>query len=69
MQASGNKPNTILSDFELAAINSVSATFPNVDISGCFNHLCSYIWKIDSITGLAGALQLMTIKSLPFRYE
>ena len=43
--AAGNEVNTILCDFELAAINSALATFPNGDISGCFFHLCSNVWK------------------------
>ena len=45
MLATGNEPNKILCEFELAAINSASATCPNADISGCFCHLCSNIWK------------------------
>ena len=43
--ADGNEPNTILCDFEPAAINSASETFPNVNICSCFFHLCSTIWK------------------------
>ena len=50
--AAGNEPNTILCDFELAAINSASATFPNAYISGCFFHLCSNIWKKIQSLGL-----------------
>ena len=50
--AAGNEPNTILCDFELAAINSASATFPNADLSGCFFHLCSNIWKKIQSLGL-----------------
>ena len=50
--AAGNEPNTILCDFELATTNSASATFPNADISGCFFHLCSNIWKKIQSLGL-----------------
>ena len=50
--AAGNEPNTIFCDFDYAAINSASATFPNADISGCFFHLCSNIWKKIQSTGL-----------------
>ena len=40
-----NEPNAVLCNFELAEINSASATLPNADISGCFFHLYSNIWK------------------------
>lgn len=41
----GYAPMTILFDFEMAAINAARQVFPNADISGCFFHLASNIWK------------------------
>ena len=45
VQECGNRgialaPQTIHVDFELAVINSVRNTFPNVTVVGCFYHLC-----------------------------
>ena len=48
----GNETNTILRDFELAAINSISANSPNADVSGCFFNLCLNIWKKIQSLGL-----------------
>ena len=50
--AAENNPSTIMFDFELAAINAVSETFPDADISGCFFHLTSTVWKKIQALGL-----------------
>ena len=50
--AAGNNPSTILFDFELAPINAASETFPDADISGCFFHLTSNVWKKIQALGL-----------------
>ena len=71
MRAAGNEPYL---DFELDSINSASATFPNMDISGCFFHLCSNIWKKIQSLGLQVhynndqefALRLRMIPALAF---
>lgn len=47
-----NVPSTILFDFELAAINAVLGVFPNAEISGCFFHLSSNVWKKIQSIGL-----------------
>lgn len=52
LQAVGNHPSTMLFDFEAAAINAFSGVFPGTDISGCFFHLCSNIWKRIQASGL-----------------
>ena len=52
MWSAGSKPNTILFDFELAEINSPSAMFRNMDISGCIFHLCLNVWKKIRTLGL-----------------
>ena len=41
----GTAPETIMFDFERAAINSALHFFPNVTITGCFFHLTSNLWK------------------------
>ena len=43
--AYGNGPGDILIDFEHSTINAISTQNPNIDIKGCFYHLCSNIWK------------------------
>ena len=48
----GYTPTTILFDFELATINAARQVFPNADISGCFFHLSSNIWKKIQSIGL-----------------
>jgi len=45
LQGVQNIPNTILFDFELAAVNAAANIFPNSDINGCFFHLTSNVWK------------------------
>lgn len=43
-------PKTILIDFEKAAMNAMSAAFPNARITGCYFHLCqSVIRKVNEI--------------------
>ena len=41
----GNGPTSILVDFEKAAINALTAQIPQTDVSGCFYHLSSNVWK------------------------
>ncbi|XP_066914227.1 uncharacterized protein [Clytia hemisphaerica] len=41
----GTAPDTILFDFERAAINVALRSFPNVVVNGCFFHLTSNVWK------------------------
>ena len=41
-----------LLDFEMAAINSVQAAFPNCSISGCFFHLCRCVLRNVASLGL-----------------
>ena len=38
-------PLSIMTDFELAAINSVNTTYPNSDPSGCLFHLSKNIYN------------------------
>ena len=40
-----NDPHGFLVDFELAAINSIRHLLPGSQVSGCFFHLCSNLWK------------------------
>ena len=72
--AAGNNPSTILFDFEIAAINAASETFPDADTSGCFFHLKSNVWKKIQALGLQDhynyddqfALHLRMITALAF---
>ena len=41
----GNGPSTMVFDFEKAAINAAENVFENVEVSCCFFHLSSNIWK------------------------
>ena len=44
------QPQSIMVDFEKAAINSLQETFPNTDLSGCFYHLSQNVYrKVQSI--------------------
>ena len=43
--AVGNGPEGILVDFEAAAINAFRNILPGAQISGCYFHLCSNLWK------------------------
>ena len=38
-------PQSFLTDFEVAARNSARRAFPDVQIAGCFFHLCQSIWR------------------------
>ena len=50
--AVGNPPLTFLADFEIVAINAVTAVFPETKITCCFFHLTSNIWKRIQAFGL-----------------
>ena len=41
----GLSPRTILTDFEVASRNSILASFPGVQLGGCFFHLGQIIWR------------------------
>ena len=47
-----HSPQDIMTDFEIAAINAVAATFEGTEIKGCFFHLCSNLWKRIQRSGL-----------------
>ena len=72
--AYGNGPDDILIDFERSVINAISIQNPNIDIKGCFYHLCSNIWKHIQNFGLQErykgdaefALQIRMIAALAF---
>ena len=38
-------PHSITMDFELVAINAMSAAFPNIEIAGCFFHFCQASYR------------------------
>lgn len=38
-------PESIMMDFEKAAMNAVKSEFPNTSINGCFFHLSQCIWR------------------------
>lgn len=48
----GNIPEDILCDFERAAMNGITNNQPQVDIKGCFYHLCANVWKHIQSLGL-----------------
>ena len=41
-----------MTDFEIAAINAVAATFEGTEMKGCFFYLCSNLWKRIQRSGL-----------------
>lgn len=49
----GTVPNTVIVDFELAAINSFRHLFPQCTITGCFFHLGQSIWRHVQREGLS----------------
>ncbi|KAK3086401.1 hypothetical protein FSP39_017917 [Pinctada imbricata] len=46
------RPQTMFLDFEIAAHNAARATFPGIQIRGCFFHYTQCIWKKAQSTGL-----------------
>ena len=48
----GNRPFTMMFDFEKAAISSAENVFENVEVNCCFFHLSSNIWKQIQNNGL-----------------
>ena len=48
----GNGPDGFLVDFETAAINAIQNVLQQTDISGCFFHLSSNLWKHIQRAGL-----------------
>ena len=68
----GNGPNDVLVDFERSAINALQNR--EIEVKGCFFHLCSNIWKHVQNLGLAQrynheeefALHLKMISALAF---
>ena len=48
----GNDPDGFLVDFETAMINAIRNVLPQTDISGCFFHLLSNLWKHIQRAGL-----------------
>ena len=44
-QNHGNGPHDVSTDFERSAINALLNQNPNLDVKGCFFHLCSCVWK------------------------
>ncbi|CAF0916621.1 unnamed protein product [Brachionus calyciflorus] len=68
------KPDTVVSDFESAAINAFSKKFPEAEIKGCHFHFTQAIWKNIRSIGLTNDFKnkreisewLNYFKSLPF---
>ena len=48
----GHAPTDMLFDFEQAAFNAARATFPGIEVKGCFFHLCQNIWSRVQKNGL-----------------
>ena len=72
--SNGNDLDGFLVDFETAAINAIRNILPQTDISGCFFHLSSNLWKHIQRAGLQErymndlkfGLQLCRIAALAF---
>ena len=72
--SNGNDPDGFLVDFETAAINAIRNVLPQTDISDCFFHLSSNLWKHIQRAGLQKrymndpqfGLQLRMIAALAF---
>ncbi|PKY59054.1 hypothetical protein RhiirA4_481494 [Rhizophagus irregularis] len=47
------KPQSIITDFELAAINVLHSKFPDINNKGCYFHLCQNGWRQIQRCGLA----------------
>ena len=47
-------PKRVITDFELAAINSFRKIFPRTEVKGCFFHFAQAIWRKIQDLGLAG---------------
>lgn len=46
-------PNSVMMDYEKAAMNAVKCEFPNVIINGCFFHLSQCVWRHIQEIGLS----------------
>jgi len=51
--ASPLRPERIIIDFELGVINVINRVFNEVQIQGCFFHLCQPVWRQIQQLGLA----------------
>jgi hypothetical protein len=47
-------PRICITDFELGLQSAIRNTWPNVQLQGCFFHLCQGIWRKTQEVGLAG---------------
>ena len=45
-------PETVLVDFELAALNTVRVTFPDTELQGCLYHLSQCVYRLVQDAGL-----------------
>jgi transposase-like protein len=39
------RPESIVSDFEISAMNAINEVFPNAQITGCMFYLAQNLWK------------------------
>lgn len=46
------KPDYIITDFEIGAINAATKYFPDAIMHGCFFHLCQSVWRHVQNVGL-----------------
>lgn len=46
-------PNSVMMDYEKAAMNAIKCEFPNVIINGCFFHLSQCVWRHIQEIGLS----------------
>ena len=63
----GNSPDGILVDFERSAISALHNVNQQLEIKGCFYHLCSNVWK--HIQNLGIKCATIKIRSLPCTLE
>src|SRR6218665_1499133 len=45
LRSDGRNPESIITDFELAAINAFQYAFPQISLSGCYFHFGQSVWR------------------------
>lgn len=48
------EPESIMTDYELAAVQALQAIFPNTTVAGCFFHIGQAVWRHIQHEGLCG---------------
>ena len=60
-------PRRIMMDFEKAAMNVVDATFPGIEMSGCFFHLTQSVQRFLQVKFLTQTIKIVLFCRILFR--